>query len=93
MRLFVIPALLALAACTTPDTRVRTIEVPIESLAPCPATRPVRPDPLGPLPADAIAALATVSSKLAEYSAPGKYADMAEAYFDTCPSAPIALPE
>jgi hypothetical protein len=53
---------------------------------PCRATRPKRPEPLPDnLPSHPVALAALLGAKLAEYSAPGKYADQAEAYFRTCP--------
>lgn len=92
-RLLFLPiALLSLTAgmCSTPEPgiEVRTVEVVREVQKPCPGVRPVRPSGLGPLAPGAESALAQVLAKLAEYSAPGKYADQAEAYFASCPSAP-----
>lgn len=83
-------ALLALSACATTkehgiEVRAQTVEVP--ALKPCPGKVPVRPAPLGPLASDEDAALAQVLAALAAYSAPGKYADQAEAFFRTCPPA------
>lgn len=83
-------AVLFLTGCTTspePGIEVRTVEVLVETQKPCPATRPVLPGALGALPDDARAALAKALAKLAEYSGDGQYADRAELYFDTCPSA------
>jgi hypothetical protein len=37
------------------------------------------------LPSHPVALAALLGAKLAEYSAPGKYADQAEAYFRACP--------
>lgn len=78
---------LALAACATPEPgiEVRTVEVVREVQKPCPGTRPERPAPLGPIPADPVQALALVGAKLLEYAGAGKYADKAEVYFQTCP--------
>src|SRR5690606_4547998 len=75
-----------LAACshTQPGVEVRTQTVYVEVPAPCPATRPERPPPLGKLPEHAQAALAAALAALAAYSAPGMYADQAEAWFDQC---------
>lgn len=82
------PALfmLTLAAChhTQPGVEVRTVEVVKEVAAPCPAVRPERPPPLGKLPEHAQGALARALAALAAYSAPGMYADQAEAWFDAC---------
>ncbi|QDP53723.1 MAG: hypothetical protein GOVbin7759_10 [Prokaryotic dsDNA virus sp.] len=85
-RLFMIPIAL-LAACQNPEAgiEVRTVEVVREVQKPCPGTPPVRPTPLGPLMATAEAALAQALAKLAEYSAPGQFADQAEAYVEACP--------
>lgn len=85
-----IVALALLAACKTapePGIEVRTVEVVVETQKPCPGSVPTRPAPLGTLPAGMAAALAKTLAKLAEYSAPGKYADQAAAYFDACPPA------
>jgi|SRR5690606_499050 len=75
-----------LAAChhTQPGVEIRTVEVPVEVMRPCPATRPERPPPLGKLPEHAQTALAQALAALAAYSAPGMYADQAEAWFDAC---------
>lgn len=84
---FSLLAILALTACATdqPGIEVRTVEKVVEVQKPCPGKVPVRPAPLGELPATLPAALATTLAKLAEWSAPGKYGDQAEAYFKTCP--------
>ena len=53
---------------------------------PCAGRPPKRPDPLpSDLPSHPVALAALLGAKLAEYSAPGKYADQAEAYFKACP--------
>ena len=80
-------ALLALAGChhTQPGVELRTQTVYVEVMRPCPAVRPERPPPLGKLPEHAQAALAQALAALAAYSAPGMYADQAEAYFAACP--------
>lgn len=70
-----------------PGIEVRTVEVVKEVQKPCPGTVPARPAKLGPLASTAEAALAQVMAKLAEYSARGQYADLAELYFRTCPPA------
>lgn len=79
--------LLFIAACQTaePGIEVRTVKVVREVQKPCPGTPPVRPAPLGPLMATAEAALAQALAKLAEYSAPGQFADQADAYVEACP--------
>lgn len=76
----------ALAGCqhTQPGIEYRTVEVVKLEQAPCPATRPERPAPLGKLPEHAQAALAQALAALAAYSAPGMYADQAEAWFQIC---------
>jgi hypothetical protein len=81
--------LLFIGACQTaePGIEVRTVEVVREVQKPCPGTPPVRPAPLGPLMATAEAALAQALAKLAEYSAPGQFADQADAYVEACPPA------
>lgn len=82
--------LLFIAACQTaePGIEVRTVEVVREVQKPCPGKPPVRPTPLGPLMSTAEAALAQAVAKLAEYSAPGQFADQAEAYVEACPPSP-----
>jgi hypothetical protein len=95
MRIIALIALLALAACktTAPEVRIETIEVLREVTKPCPGTRPSRPAPIGVLPGDLGALAAVLGAKLAEYAAPGKYADQADAIFDRCPLEAIAAPE
>lgn len=80
-------AVLALAGCahSEPAIEVRTVEKVVQVETPCPAARPQRPAALAPLPPQLAAALAATLAKLAEYSAPGKFADQAEAYFTACP--------
>ena len=83
-----IPAFMLLNACghTDPGIEVRTVEVLVEVPKPCPAERPERPLPFATPNGQGLEALAAaLAAKLAEYSAPGKYADKAEAYFDACP--------
>jgi hypothetical protein len=82
-------AFVTLNACShsEPGIEVRTVEVVREVQKPCPGTPPVRPGPLGPLMSTAEAALAQALAKLAEYSAPGQFADQAEAYVEACPPA------
>ena len=80
-------AALALAACQTtqPGVEVRVVEKVVPVAAPCPATPPERPEPLGPLPQHAVQALAVALAKLAEWSAPGQFGDQAQVYFALCP--------
>lgn len=87
VKLFVTVAALSLAACqhNQPGIEIREIEVVKEVAAPCPGIPPERPEPLGPLPQHAATALAHALAKLAEYSAPGKFADQAMAYVAACP--------
>lgn len=76
---------LLLASCGGSEgVRIERVEVPVEVQVPCPAERPIRPGPLGALNPDAVKALAQTLAKLAEYSAPGQYADQAESVFDIC---------
>lgn len=84
-----VAANIALAACQTtqPGIEVRVVEKLVEVQKPCPATPPVRPRPLGALPDTSPAALALVLAKLREYADDGKFADRAEAYFQTCGAA------
>jgi len=79
-------ALSTLAAChhTQPGVEIRTVEKIVEVQRPCPATAPERPAPLGELPEHAQQALAQALAALAAYSAPGMYADQAEAWFSAC---------
>lgn len=82
--------LITLAACshTQPGVEVRVVERLVEVPKPCPATVPTRPAPFVKPTGEGLEALAAaLAAKLAEYSAPGKYADKAEAYFTACPPA------
>lgn len=86
----VIAAFALLNACQSqqPAVEVRTVEVLVEVPAPCPGTKPDRPLPFVKPNGEGLEALAAaLAAKLAEYSAPGKYADKAEAYFESCPPA------
>lgn len=67
-----------------PGVDVQIVEVIKEVQRPCAATIPVRPEPLGVLPSDAVAALAITGAKLVEYAGKGKYADRATAALRTC---------
>lgn len=80
-------AVFTLTACSheQPGIEVRTVEKVVEVQKPCPGKPPVHPAPLGPLPSNLASALAATLAKLAEWSAPGKYGDQAEAYVKACP--------
>ena len=94
-------AALLLAGCAgrTPEPEIvleqpEIIEAPVAEQSvevrqvprPCAARQPKRPDPLpSQLPSHPVALAALLGAKLAEYSAPGKYADQAEVYFKACP--------
>lgn len=86
----ILASLLALAACTKPGTpppavEVRVVEKIVEVPKPCPVTRPPRPAKLAlPLPADAVQLAATIAAKLAEYSAPGGWADRMDTALGRC---------
>jgi hypothetical protein len=86
-RAITVAAVLALAGCSTdqPGIQIRTVEKIVEVQKPCPGKPPVRPAPLDPLPGNLTAALAQTLATLAEWSAPGKYGDQAEAYVAACP--------
>lgn len=91
MRLIIISvAALALAGCATTGqpTRVETVEVIKEVQVPCPAQRPARPAPLGPLPADLETLAALLAAKVKEYAGPGAYADQADAIMARCTQQP-----
>lgn len=92
-RIFIVLSLAAaLAGCKTTGAATRTeyVEVLREVPKPCPGKRPARPAPLGVMPTDLAQLAAILGAKLAEYSAPGQYADQAEAIFDRCPLEPPA---
>jgi len=94
-------AVLLLSACASPTPQPAIVlaqpepadtpaeiqtETVREIVRPCSARLPKRPDPLpADLPRHPVALAALLGAKLAEYSAPGKYADQAEAYFRACP--------
>lgn len=83
-------AAMLLTACshTQPGVEIRTVEVIKEVPMPCAAEVPDRPLPFVKPTGQGLEALAAaLAAKLAEYSAPGKYADRAEAYFTACPPA------
>ena len=89
-RLLALPVLLltltaGMCSNDQPGIEVRTVEKVVEVQKPCPGKPPVRPAALGPLPSNLAGALAATLAKLAEWSAPGKYGDQAEAYFKACP--------
>lgn len=80
-------AAFALTACAhdQPGVQVKTVEVVKEVQRPCPGTKPERPAPLArPLPTDLAQLAALLGAKLAEYAAPGKYADQADTLIDRC---------
>lgn len=81
--------LILLAGCAgsnrPPAVQIRTVEVVREVMRPCAVTVPQRPEPLArPLPTDAVALAAVALAKLAEWSAPGKYGERADAALRTC---------
>lgn len=68
-----------------PAVEVRTQVVTKEVQKPCPVTKPARPAKLArPLPTDAVKLAALALAKLAEYAAPGGYADRADAAITEC---------
>lgn len=79
---------LAAAACggnERPAVKVETVERVVEVQKPCPADAPIEPEPIGPLPTDAIQLAATLGAKLLEFTGPGQYVDQAKLYFRMCP--------
>lgn len=89
-RLLTFWSLALLSGCGTDgQTHVeyRTVEVTKEVARACPVTVPDRPAPIGTLPTDLEPLVAALGAKLKEYSAPGGYADKAEAAILTCKSA------
>lgn len=79
-----------LTACShaQPGVEVRVVERLVEVPKPCPATVPTRPAPFVKPTGEGLEALAAaLAAKLAEYSAEGKFADRAMAYFEACPPA------
>lgn len=89
MRLIAICLAFLLAACAgnpPPNVRIETVEVVREVPRDCPGTRPERPAPFEQPEGASWERLARLlAAKLAEYSAPGQYADQADAIFDRCP--------
>jgi len=84
--------LISLAGCATTNRpcvpKVETQIVVKTVQRPCPVTIPTRPAPLArPLPSDLERLAATLAGKLAEYTAPGGYADRASAALRTCTNA------
>lgn len=73
-----------ICACSQPAVRVRTVEVVKEVQRPCAVTKPVRPAPIGPLPADAVQLAAVLGAKLIEFAGPGGYAERAERALTIC---------
>jgi hypothetical protein len=94
-KLILIIAALTLAGCPKdpPNVRIETVEVVREVPKPCPGVRPPRPALIPILPGDLAQLAAVLGAKLAEYSAPGNYADQADAIFDRCPLAASVTPE
>lgn len=91
-RLLMLPVMLltlpaAMCGTAEPGIEIRTVEKVVEVQKPCPATAPVQPAPIGPLPSDANALAAVLGAKLLEYVGPGKYADQVAAYVRACPPA------
>lgn len=88
MRHLLMCATLALACsgCATPrpGVGVEYQTVAVEVMRPCPGDAPTRPEPLGALPDDARDAARALVAKLAEYAAPGGYADRLEADLAIC---------
>ena len=89
MKRLAIALTIVVAGCKTtssePGIEVRVVEKVVEVQKPCPGERPKRPTPLAlPLPDNAIALAAVLGAKLAEYAAPGKYADKADALISRC---------
>ena len=70
--------------CPPPGVRVEYQDRVVETQRECKVKEPERPAPLGKLPTDAVALAAMLGAKLAEYTAPGKYADRAEAAIKAC---------
>ena len=86
-KIVTLAAVALLAGCATTGNPVETkiVERVVEVQKPCPVTKPDRPSPLEqPLPTNPVALAAVLGAKLAEWSAPGKYGDKAEAALDTC---------
>lgn len=70
---------------THPAIETRIVTQTVEVQVPCPATIPPRPAKLAqPLPTDAVKLAATLAVALAAYSAPGGWADRAEAAMAIC---------
>lgn len=68
-----------------PAVEVRTVVKTVEIAKPCPVSKPARPARLAkPLPTDAIKLAATLGAALAQYTAPGAWADRMEAALNTC---------
>lgn len=77
---------LLVTGCSTTGNPVRTeiVERVVEVQKPCAVEKPARPAPVGPLPTALEAVAAILGAKLKEYTAPGGYADKAEAAIDEC---------
>lgn len=84
-RLILLPLFLAGCAHDQPGVQVKTVEVVKEVQRPCPGDMPVRPAALAkPLPTNLEALAAALAERLAEWSAPGKYGDQADAIMRRC---------
>lgn len=70
--------------CPPPGVRVEYQDRVVETQRECQVKKPARPKPIATLPTDAVALAAVLGAKLAEYSAPGKYADKMESALDSC---------
>lgn len=84
-----LPLCLLLTACVSPalpGIEVRTVEVVRETMKPCPADKPARPEKVGRLPTNAVDAVYVLSAKLLEWSGPGGYGDKADAALTICKS-------
>lgn len=80
---------LALAGCATtqcppPAIQEHVVTKTVTVQKPCVATVPVRPAKLGTLPTDAVQLAAVLAEALAQYSAPGQWADQAQAALARC---------
>ena len=84
MRALLLVILLAGCSTTQPAVEVRTVEVVREVQRPCAAVAPVRPAPVGKLPANAVDAVLMLAAKLLTWSGPGGYADRAEDAIESC---------
>lgn len=90
MRYLVVLPLFALTACPgrvqppQPGIQVKEMVRTVEVQRPCVATVPVRPAKLGALPTDAVALVAVLGAKLAEWSGAGGYGERADEAIKRC---------